>query len=395
MLPAWIQIPAFAENDSIELIPGGKPFFDALEAGIAAAREEIHFQTYIFNDDETGRRVLHMLREAADRGVQVYLVADGFGSSTLSPQTRREIRESNIHFRFFGRYLTANLRFGRRLHHKIVVFDHRTALIGGINVADKYNDINGQAAWLDFAVRFSGQAVEQAHTRCLEIWEKKKKTPWKTRFKKSRKRILARLRTNDWFLGRNEITSSLKSAFRHAEHSITLVAAYFIPTKGIMAALKKASSRGVKVRIMLGRVSDVRVARSATRYLYGWMLRNGIEIYEWPSTVLHAKVAVVDNYWTTIGSYNLNFLSVFESIEANLEIADEEFATKVKELISHKMLQECEQITSQEYQAKHPILLKASDWLAFYFLWAIARFFFFLDKNGPPIKGYQLEQIED
>ncbi len=162
-----------------------------------------------------------------------------------------------------------------------------------------------------------------------------------------------------------------------------------------MAALKKASNRGVKVRIMLGRVSDVRVARSATRYLYGWMLRNGIEIYEWPSTVLHAKVAVVDNCWTTIGSYNLNFLSVFESIEANLEIADEEFAGQANELIFNKMKQECEQITSQEYQAKHPILLKASDWLSFYFLWAIARFFFFLDKNGPPIKGYQLEQIED
>lgn len=395
MLPKWIQISEFAENDLIELVPGGKPFFDALEEAIASARDEIHFQTYIFNEDETGRKIFQLLQDASARGVKVYLVVDAFGSSTMSQKFLREIRSSGIHFRFFGRYLTANLRFGRRLHHKIVVFDQQVALIGGINVADKYNDLEGQPAWLDFAVQFSGAAAEQAHARCLEIWEKKQKRTWKTRWKKGRKKILARLRTNDWFMGRNEITSSMKTAFRHAEHSITLVAAYFIPTKGLMNELKKASRRGVKIRIMLGQISDVRLAKMASRYLYSWMLKHDIQIYEWTSTVLHAKVAVIDDYWATIGSYNLNFLSVFESIELNLEIADEGFANELNNHISALMEKECELITHQTYRTKYTLPFKIADWLSFYLLWFTARVFFFLDNNAPPIRGYPLESPEE
>lgn len=386
MLPVWIRTADYAGGNVIELLPGGKPFFEVLEALILAAREEIHFQVYILNTDETGTRVLGLLKDAVRRGVAVYLLLDAFGSSTLSKKAIREIQDSGIHFRLFSPFFSKNLSVGRRMHHKIVVVDARVFLVGGMNIADRYNDMPEQRAWLDFAVQVSGPLARQAQERCLQLWQKK---PW-MRLKPSPAHpepMLARLRVNDWLRGKSEITAGLRKAIRQAKSSIVIAAAYFIPPRSLMTELRKATQRGVEVRILLGQASDVLLAEMATRYLYDWMLKNHIHIYEWTPTVMHAKVMVVDGVWVSLGSFNLNFLSMFESVELNVEVADAAFAQHTSAMLERIMATECEPVTKQVYLSRYRWLRRAVDWFGFVVLWLLAHVFFFLDKKSKRPKG--------
>jgi cardiolipin synthase len=386
MLPDWIHTAPYTGNNQIELLRGGKPFFDALETCIRLAREELHVQVYIFQMDETGTRVLGLLKDAVRRGVKVYLLADAFGSANLSRKTIRNIRASGIRFRFFGRFFSRNLSVGRRLHHKIIVADGKRFLLGGMNIADRYNDFPGQPAWLDFGVQVDGPLAWQARNRCQRLWEKK---GWR-RVKIQREQAhpqLARLVVNDWLRGKSEITTGLRRAIRRADHTIDLAAAYFIPTRRLMAVLRNAARRGVRVRILLGRSSDVLLAQRATRYLYNWMLSNGIEIFEWTPTVMHAKVVAVDGAWASVGSCNLNFLSLFESVELNLEIADTSFAQNLTTVFDEVLARECEQVTDQVYASHTRWTQRAADWLAYAILWLLAHIFFFLDRKKDRPKG--------
>ncbi len=386
MLPDWIHTASYTGTNQIELLRGGKPFFDALETCILSAREELYVQVYIFQTDETGTRVLGLLKDAVRRGVRVYLLADAFGSANLGRKTTREIQASGIQFRFFGRFLSRNLSIGRRLHHKIVVADGKQFLLGGMNIADRYNDLPGQPAWLDFGVQVNGPLALQARNRCQRLWEKK---GWR-RVSIHREQAhpqLARLAVNDWLRGKSEITTGLRTAIRHADHTIDVAAAYFIPTRRFMAVLRRAARRGVRIRILLGRSSDVRLAQMATRYLYDWMLKNGIEIFEWTPTVMHAKAAVVDGAWASLGSCNLNFLSLFESVELNLEIADTPFAQNLSRVFDEIIARECEQVTEQVYASHTRQTQRVADWLAYAILWLLAHIFFFLDRKKGRPKG--------
>ena len=157
----------------MELLYSGRPFFDALEACIQRAQQALYVQVYILNPDDTGKWVLGLLYQAAARGVRVSLLVDAYGSMELSRKWVEEIRQAGIEFRFFGRLFSKNLSIGRRLHHKIVVVDGQEMLIGGINFADRYNEVQGQPAWLDFAVYLRGPLAAHAQQRCAQIWSRR------------------------------------------------------------------------------------------------------------------------------------------------------------------------------------------------------------------------------
>ncbi|HJU46230.1 MAG TPA: phospholipase D-like domain-containing protein, partial [Chitinophagaceae bacterium] len=299
-------------------IRGGKEFFDQLEEMIDHAENSIHLQTYIFNNDATGMRIADALIRAAGRKVQVYMLVDGYASQGLPNSFIKDIIAAGIHFRFFEPlFASRRFYFGRRLHHKVVVADACKALVGGINITDRYNDLPGQQAWFDAALLVEGEICVQLYNICRGLWEnrrvgrngsrKQKITPVLSSAAIERHPV--RIRRNDWVKRRYEIKKTYSEFFRYAEESITIVCSYFLPNQVFRRQLRKALKRNVKVKVVLTGLSDVAITKYAERFLYRWMLRNKIELYEYKPTVLHAKMAIVDKKRLTLGSYNINNIS--------------------------------------------------------------------------------------
>jgi cardiolipin synthase len=332
--------------DSVRLVHSGEDFFSTLLSLVEKAQKRIDLQTYIFEEDETGRAVAEALLQAADRGVRVSIVVDGFGS-TLSSKLQSLFREKGIHFRFFAPLFSyASFSIGRRLHHKIIVVDSQFTLVGGINISNKYRGGAGKIPWLDFAILLEGEDVSaKVHQICETVNERLALPEIKKLFTRPSSlkpcKILVGLRQNDRLRNKNQIARSYIKAIRNAKSSIWIVASYFLPGRKFKRALEKAASKGVNIKIILSSVSDVPFFANATSYLYNYLHKHNIEIYEWHKSVLHAKIAAVDSKWVTVGSFNLNHLSAYASIEFNVDVLNQEFACEVENYLQNQMLPNC------------------------------------------------------
>jgi cardiolipin synthase A/B len=216
----------FTAANKVQLIRGGKQYFNLLVKLINTAAESIHIQTYIFDDDETGRMVAAALTAAAKRKVTVYLLVDGYASQVMSKSFIHQLRAAGIQFRFFEPLLKSKyFYFGRRMHHKIVVVDMRFALVGGVNIANRYNDLPGKPAWLDFALFVEGPIAQELCILCWKSWnkyppnmgitpcdERKIEFPVSMDYKSD-----VRMRRNDWVRRKNEISSTYIDMLRNAK----------------------------------------------------------------------------------------------------------------------------------------------------------------------------------
>lgn len=368
------------EGHQIKLLQSGYEYFAALYDGIASAKQSIHLQFYIYDDDETGYCVTDLLCKAAERGVAVEVAVDAFGSEDLSTESIIKLRQAGIQFKKFSPlFTTKGFHIGLRLHHKIALFDGQTALIGGINIANKYRGDAANIPWLDFAVEIKGPCVQDIEAVCKGIWQKNNvRKPKQIKFANGG--MQARILQNDWLRRKIEISTAYRQAIRKADKEIVLVASYFLPGIRIRRLLKNARKRGVGITVLLGGVSDVQSVKRASNYLYGWLIRNGIKIYEWKPSVLHGKIAMVDGKWVTIGSYNINFLSDYGSIELNAEIADKEFATAVHRKIENIIAEGCEEITVEKYK-QTSFLGLVLDWLSYQLIRTSFKIMFLLMKR--------------
>jgi cardiolipin synthase len=321
------------------------------------------------------------LLDAAKRNVKVNLLLDGFGSKNFDKKYIQQLVDAGVEFRFFSPLFSGkNLSIGRRLHHKVVVFDHKIALVGGINIADKYNEVNNKLAWLDYAILTEGNVVHDILKRCIELHQKKYINQENIPFDFTTEfNVPVKLNINDYLRGKKEISRSYKDAFGRASNSIIIMGSYFIPGRGIRKRLRRASKNGVSVKLILTKYSDVWLAGAATRYLYNWLLKNDIEIYEWKNSVLHAKVAVVDEEWFTIGSHNLNFLSDYESIEMNLEVLNKKFGKEFSNQLLEILNNNCDKITYTDFK-KIPFIYRVFYRFAYYILRYTWRFFYSFRK---------------
>lgn len=172
---------------------------------------------------------------------------------------------------------------------------------------------------------------------------------------------------NDWLKQKNEICNAYINALRKADKEVIIVGSYFLPGRRLSNALKKAARNGVKIKIIFSGVSDLPIVMWATNFLYSSLLRQGIELLEWKKSVLHGKLALVDNNWTTIGSFNLNHLSSYGSIEMNVEINSSEFCNTFTTHLQ-KIMSQCEKITPETHQLKNGIATQLKNWLAYYFI---------------------------
>jgi cardiolipin synthase A/B len=367
--------------EKVELVFSGEDYFSRLSHIIANAKTEIHLQTYIFEQDSTGIEIARALKEAALRKVKVYVLLDAYGSYSLTKQFINDLKLQGINIRFFSPIFAANSFYlGRRLHHKVVVADGEIALIGGINIADKYHGNGTNEPWLDYAVLIESVEIGLLLQKLCRNFYFKKKDFWKEIIKptaQSREDVLMRILQNDWLNYKKDIYKSYIKANRAAKNEIIIVGSYFLPNRKFRNILKKASERGVKVKLILSGISDIPLAKRAANYLYGSLLKHNVELYEWHKSVLHGKAVVVDRKWVTIGSFNLNHLSSYGSIEMNVAINSPKFSSQFALHLEGVMAQ-CESITYDTLKTRNGILTKIANWFAYRFARIILSIITFL-----------------
>lgn len=361
----------YASNNSVLLIRGGKAYFEWLEKIISQAKNIIHLQVYIFNEDETGRQIAAALMAAARRNVQVYLMADGYASQSISAAFIQQMNDSGINFRFFEPvFKGSNYYFGRRLHHKLVVVDNAIAMVGGINISNHYNDMPNNPAWLDFALYTEGDIVKELCILCWKTWKGYKPVTAPEpcvqpalKLNNSREAIAdVRMRRNDWVRRKNQISKTYIEMMMQADAHITILCSYFLPGNIMRKNIKRAVRRGVKIQVIMAGKSDLVVAKNAERYMYDWLLRNNIAIYEYQNNILHGKIAVCDSKWMTIGSYNVNDISAYASIELNLDVRNPSFAKQVEQTLQEIITNDCKLVTRESH-------LKAKNMVKQFFRW--------------------------
>ena len=352
----------------MELVHSGEDYFNRLERIILESKSEIHIQTYIFDYDNIGKKIIAALNEAASRNVKIYILLDGFGSFPFPKEILDDLRQNGINIRLFSPLFSASSFYlGRRLHHKVVVSDSKIALIGGINIADKYLGTEAIPPWLDYAVQLQDEKIGASLSQlCHDIYFKKRRM--------SRKKIASvyyngevsvSVLQNDWLKRKNAIYKAYLKSIGDAKKEIVIVGSYFLPGRKLVATLKKASDKNVKIKLILSGISDIPMARRAGCHLYSKLLRYNIELYEWKSSILHGKTAVADNSWTTIGSFNLNNLSSFASIEMNVGINSAEFS---KNYLLHlnQIMTQCERITPESLELRDGTYTKFINWLSYW-----------------------------
>ena len=345
----------WTDHNAIELLQNGADFFPALCQAIDAARVSVHLETYIFQPDRTGERVLQSLEQAARRGVKVRVVLDGFGSALTAQGVLDRVVAAGGYCRiyrpeppWYARLALSRSRL-RRLHRKVAVVDSEIAFIGGINIEDDFDDPDPHdgiaAPRFDFAVRVQGSLVMYAvHAQDLLWvrlnWARLRRHPrdWaRVRLgfpprpaiePEGHQRAALVLRDNLRY--RQTFEKAYLYGIQHAQRDILIANAYFFPGHQFRKALVRAAARGVRVRLLLQGKIEYHMQYYATRSLYDQMLQGGIEIYEYMPSYLHAKVAVIDDI-ATVGSSNLDPFSLLLAREANVLIDDALFAQDLQQ----------------------------------------------------------------
>jgi len=374
------HVPDYRGGHYVELLRSGEPFFAAVERIIDESRQYIHFQTYIIDEDEAGLRIFNALIRAAGRGVRIYLLLDAFGTKYLSKQLVDNIESSGILFRFFSPTLTAKgFQLNLRLHSKVVMADGEVAIIGGMNYANRYLGSPWKKEWLDFAVLIKGPELVHVLSIIKKLWNK----TFISKAERSREMIHApayysedikiRVQQNNWYRRKIEILRSYRHAFKTAQKRMIIFASYFLPGRNERKLLRSASMRGVDIAIVLAAESDAPMFERATQFLYEFILKNKIRIYEYLPSNLHAKAATVDGKWSTIGSYNMNHLSDYASIEINVDILDEGFAGHFEALLTDIIRNDCRQVTFEEYHRRLTWFSKLRGWISYQIIRVLMR----------------------
>ncbi len=390
-----MQIPSrhdYKDGHTVELLRSGENFFAACEKAINEAKHYIHFQTYIVDSDETGKRIVNDLVRAAKRGIKVYFLLDAYGGNSFSKDLISKVEKAGILFRLFSpRLITKGFQFSLRLHHKVLLTDGDTAIVGGMNIADRYHGKTGLKEWLDFAILIKGPECAHVLFILKRLWNRtfisKKGRARETMHHPIRHddNIKLKVLQNNWYRNKIEILKSYRSAIKHSQERMIFFASYFLPGRNERRLLRNASRRGVDIKIVLSAESDAPVFKRATNFLYDFILRNNITLYEYLPSNLHAKVATADGKWSTIGSYNMNHLSDYGSIEMNADILDDQFAQKFEAILMEIIQKDCRQVTFEEYTRRKTWLFQLTDWFSYQMIRILMRLMFALaTKRSKP-----------
>jgi cardiolipin synthase A/B len=370
----------FVDGNHIELLKNGAEYFPAVLSAIAGATHEIYLQTYIFEADTTGFQIAEALQRTAQRGVNVYVLLDGFGSKELPKKIVEMMEAHGVRVMYFRPKISPwsfkKSRL-RRMHRKIIVIDRTIAFVGGINIIDDFNMPSlkhpNPGPRLDYAVKVTGVLLPAIHQSAYMLW---KRTAWlhakpmqsqqmrmtsHTTIKPAGVRAAFVLRDN--FLHRRDIENAYLEGIKKAKTEIIIANAYFIPGRKFRRALIAASQRGVQVTLLLqGQMEYFFLL--ATRAFYEQLLKQKIKIYEYQSSYMHSKVAVIDEHWLTVGSSNIDPLSLMMAREANVFVLDKKLAQQLRADIL-KSIQEDSVEISQEHWKKQPMHRRLISWCVY------------------------------
>jgi cardiolipin synthase len=411
-----MDAPLFRSDHHVQLLQGGHAYFSALIDSVDDSVREVRMETYIFSFHGVGERVAAALERAALRGVAVYLVMDGVGTPTVVPDWAKRFDAAGVQWRVFlplGRLGVLIPNRWRRLHRKLCVVDGAVAYCGGINVLDDFYDPNHgtlEAPRFDFAVRVTGPLVREVHEATVQFWwrlqaiktmrqkdfaaawralqeavflalqaraegdfgaEEKPSLPGVFTYRKSADLVL-----RDNVRNRSRIERSYRKAIGAAVSEIIIANAYFLPGRKLRKGLIFAARRGVRVRLLLQGRYEYFMQYHAARPVYGALLAAGIEIHEYSVSFLHAKVAVIDGHWSTVGSSNLDPLSLLLAREANIVVDDVAFALDLRERLEVAMAQGGVRVDPVVY-ANRPLHQRFLDRFAF----MVMRILLFLNGN--------------
>ncbi len=367
----------------LHLLQGAKELFDSVAHAIAHSRLEVRLESYIFAFDEQGQAVAAALERAALRGVQVYLVVDGIGTPPLPAQWTARFDAAGVHWHRFSPLGWLGVFFPvrwRRLHRKLCVVDGQVAFCGGINVMDDFYDLRLgtlDVARLDFAVRVHGPLVHDAQALMQRFWSRldfahglesrqwsKARSQLQTALRPqpgpmrapapqdSQGSIPAALVLRDNLRNRSRIEQSYRQAIGQAHHEVLIANAYFMPGRKLRHALEHAAQRGVRVCLLLQGRYEYFMQFHGARAVYGSLLAAGVEIHEYQGGLLHAKVAVIDSVWATVGSSNLEPLSLLLAREANVVLRDPHFAKVLRRRLRTAIEQQSVQIDPLRYEQR-------------------------------------------
>jgi cardiolipin synthase A/B len=374
--------PPLRAGHHLQLLEGSRHFFPALVAAIDAARTEVLLETYIFDTTGTGADIAYALERAARRGVTVHLAMDGYGTPELPPFWQMRFDAARVEWALFSRPGAFGLLSPgqwRRLHRKLCVVDGTVGFCGGINILDDLHDPNHGALLsprFDFALRVEGPLVRQMHDTMQRQWSRieamgqlrkarvggaferlragyrapQPERPVRPDARNARAVLLLR----DNFRHRAVIERSYLRAIGRARSEIIIANAYFVPGGRMRRALINAARRGVQVNLLLQGRYEYFMQYYASRPVFGALLRAGIRIHEYAPSFLHAKVAVIDGRWATVGSSNLDPLSLLLAREANVVVEDEGFARRLRDRLVDAIANEGRAMDPAAYERRPP-----------------------------------------
>ncbi|KKO16523.1 MULTISPECIES: cardiolipin synthase ClsB [Pseudomonas] len=339
----------WVDGNSVQLLINGEQYYPRVFEAMAQAREEILLETFIIFDDKVGQQLQQVLIDAARRGVRVEVAVDGYGTADLPETFIAAMTDAGVSFHAFDpqpRLVGMRTNLFRRLHRKIVVIDGERAFIGGINYsADHLGDF-GPMAKQDYAVEVVGPVVAQVHASSKRLMSPVLQPPSAVRpLTEPAGTCTAVLVERDNKVRSTDIEAHYLQAFRSARRRIVVANAYFFPGYRLMRELRNASRRGVEVRLILQGQPDMRWVRALSRLLYNYLLRDGVAIHEYCQRPLHGKVALVDDEWATVGSSNLDPLSLSFNLEANLFIRDRDFNQQLNQHLQTLASEQCKPVT--------------------------------------------------
>jgi cardiolipin synthase len=368
----------FVDGNELTLLESGREYFPALEAACDEARHEIHIESYIFEEDAAGERIADALKRAARRDVATHLLVDGFGSKRLTGAFCRDLEHAGVKLLVYrpeiASWRSPRQRL-RRMHRKLAVIDARIAFVGGINVIDDMHTPRQTPPRFDYAVRVEGPLLEYIHPTVKRLWTIVQLTqlgggwpdwegPRPYVAPKASQRAAFVVRDNLWH--RKDIEDAYLEAIARARSEILIASSYFFPGLSFRRALAQAAGRGVRVVLLLQARVEYRLLHYASRALYGALLDAGVEIHEYHKSFLHAKVAVIDGTWATVGSSNIDPFSLLVAREANVIADDASFSRLLRQSLAAAMETGAQQVRPEHWR-RRPLPERLAHWVCYGF----------------------------
>ena len=385
-------------NNRVELLENGEAYFPRVFEAMRQAKSEILLETFIVFEDKVGAELQAVLIDAARRGVRVTASFDGFGCGELSSGYLAALSDAGVHLQMFDpapKYLGIRTNWFRRLHRKIVVVDGTFAFLGGINFSADHLADFGPEAKQDYSVEVQGPAVTDIHhfallqcgrpVRAKYWWQRRRQRRSELAFSDHDGQVRLVYRDNGEH--RTDIEEVYRQVLRTAQRRVVIANAYFFPGYRLLRDIRNAARRGVEVRLILQGQPDMLVAKLAARMTYDYLLKSGVRIYEYCDRPLHGKVALVDEDWSTVGSSNLDPLSLSMNLEANVLIRDRGFNRQLFERLEDLSDNHC-QVMSVDNAPRGRIWHMTVGFLVFHFLRHFPAWAGWLPAHKPRLKAF-------